>query len=161
MLIGRGTLGGGSKWLKDLVDDGSEERSNKWTICIKESLKLIEIVTPLILSHLHVLRLCFLLTIYVRPNRLYRLPDSLWTLPLSRYLAALVSMRLTMLTFLFRIRFSHSRCLCLLSSLLDTYTHESSLQILTQTRLLLTKYYTKLLSAHYQVTDASPYCIMN
>jgi hypothetical protein len=116
---------------------------------------------PLILSCLHALRLCFLLTIFVRPDRFYCLPDSLRTLPLSRYLAALVSMRLTMLTFLFRIHFSRSRCLCLLSSLLDTCTHELSLQILTQTCLLLTKYYTKLLSAHYQVADASPYCIMN
>src|SRR6202453_4788879 len=91
----------------------------------------------------------------------YRLPDSLRTLPLSRYLAALVSTRLIMLTFLFRLRFSCSRCLSLLSSLLDTYTCESSLQILTQTRLLLTKYYTKHLSANYQVADASPYCIIN
>jgi hypothetical protein len=74
-------------------------------------------VTPLILSRLHAPRLCFLLTIYVRPDRFYRLPDSLWTLPLSRYLAALVSTRLTMLTFLFRIRFSRSRCLCLLTLL--------------------------------------------
>jgi hypothetical protein len=87
--------------------------------------------------------------------------EPLRTLPLSRYLAALVSMRLTMLTFLFRICFSRSHCPCLLSSLLDTYTPESSLQILTQTHLLLTKYYTKLLSAHYQVADTSPYCIMN
>jgi hypothetical protein len=118
-------------------------------------------VTPLILSCLHTLRLCFLLALFVRPDHFYRLPDSLRTLPLSRYLAALVSMCLTMLTFLFRIRFSRSRCLCLLSSLLDTYTCESSLQILTQTHLLLTKYYTKLLSAHYQVADASSYCIMN
>jgi hypothetical protein len=118
-------------------------------------------VMPLILSCLHALRLCFLLTIFVRLDHFYRLSDSLWTLPLSRYLAALVSMRLTMLTFLFRIHFSHSCCLCLLSSLLDTYTRESSLQILTQTCLLLTKYYTKLLSANYQVADVSPYCIMN
>ncbi len=36
-------MGGGSKWLKDLVDDGSEERFNKWTICVEERLKLIEI----------------------------------------------------------------------------------------------------------------------
>jgi len=43
MLIERGALGGGSKWLKDLVDDGSEERFNKWTICIEERLKFIEI----------------------------------------------------------------------------------------------------------------------
>jgi hypothetical protein len=114
-------------------------------------------VMPLILSRLHALRLCFLLTIYVQLDRLYRLPDSLRTLPLSRYLAALVSTHLTMLTFLFRLRFSRLRCLCLLSSLLDTYTRESSLQILTQTHLLLTKYYTKLLSANYQVADASPY----
>jgi hypothetical protein len=74
-------------------------------------------VTPLILSRLHALRLCFLLTLFVRPNRFYRLPDSLRTLPLSRYLAALVSTRLTMLTFLFRIHFSRSRCLCLLTLL--------------------------------------------
>jgi hypothetical protein len=106
-------------------------------------------VMPLILSRLHALRLCFLLTLFVRPDRFYRLPDSLRTLPLSRYLAALVSTRLTMLTFLFRICFSRLRCLCLLSSLLDTYTCESSLQILTQTHLLLTKYYTKLLSVNY------------
>jgi hypothetical protein len=118
-------------------------------------------VTPLVLSCLHALRLCFLLTIFVRPNCFYCLPDSLRTLPLSRYLAALVSTCLIMLTFLFRICFSCLCCLCLLSSLLDTYTRESSLQILTQTCLLLTKYYTKLLSAHYQVADASPYCIMN
>src|SRR6202789_315855 len=118
-------------------------------------------VTPLILSRLHALRLCFLLTLFVRPDRLYRLPDSLRTLPLSRYLAALVSTRLTMLTFLFRLRFSRSRCLSLLSSPLNMYMRESSLQILTQTHLLLTKYYTKLLSADYQVTDTSPYCIMN
>jgi hypothetical protein len=114
-------------------------------------------VTPLILSCLHAPRLCFLLTLFVRPDRFYCLPDSLRTLPLSRYLAALVSTHLTMLTFLFRLRFSRLRCLCLLSSLLDTYTRESSLQILTQTHLLLTKYYTKLLSANYQVADASPY----
>jgi hypothetical protein len=38
----RGTVGGGSKWLKDLVDDGSEERFNKWTICVEERLKLIK-----------------------------------------------------------------------------------------------------------------------
>src|ERR1700679_2818610 len=118
-------------------------------------------VTPLILSCLHALRLCFLLTLFVQLDCFYRLPDSLRTLPLSRYLAALVSTRLIMLTFLFRLRFSRSRCLSLLSSLLDTYTRESSLQILTQTRLLLTKYYTKHLSANYQVTDASPYCIIN
>jgi hypothetical protein len=43
MLIERGALEGGSKWLKDLVDDGSEERFNKWTICIEEHLKFIEI----------------------------------------------------------------------------------------------------------------------
>src|ERR1700679_3181533 len=118
-------------------------------------------VTPLVLSCLHALRLCILLTLFVRPDRFYRLPDSLRTLPLSRYLAALVSTRLIMLTFLFRLRFSRSRCLCLLSLSLDTYTRESSLQILTQTRLLLTKYYTKHLSANYQVADASPYCIIN
>jgi hypothetical protein len=29
MLKERGAVGGGSKWLKDLVDDGSEERFNK------------------------------------------------------------------------------------------------------------------------------------
>src|ERR1700679_4226161 len=116
---------------------------------------------PLILSCLHALHLCFLLTLFVRPDRFYHLPDSLWTLPLSRYLAALVSTCLTMLTFLFRLCFSRSHCLNLLSSLLDTYTRESSLQILTQTCLLLTKYYIKLLSADYQVADASPYCIMN
>jgi hypothetical protein len=74
-------------------------------------------VTPLILSRLHALRLCFLLTLFVQSDRLYRLPDSLRTLPLSRYLAALVSTRLTMLTFLFRICFSRSRCLCLLTLL--------------------------------------------
>src|SRR6202789_797373 len=62
-------------------------------------------VTPLILSCLHALRLCFLLTLFVRPDCFYRLPDSLRTLPLSRYLAALVSTRLTMLTFLFRLCF--------------------------------------------------------
>src|SRR6202789_3421044 len=112
-------------------------------------------VTPLVLSCLHALRLCFLLTLFVRPDCFYRLPDSLRTLPLSRYLAALVSTHLTMLTFLFRLRFSCSRCLCLLSLSLDTCTRESSLQILTQTRLLLTKYYTKHLSANYQVADAS------
>ena len=39
----RGTQGGGSRWLKDLVDDGSEERFNKWTICIEECLTFIEI----------------------------------------------------------------------------------------------------------------------
>src|SRR6202789_4310261 len=84
-------------------------------------------VTPLVLSCLHALRLCFLLTLFVRPDRFYRLPDSLRTLLLSRYLAALVSTRLSMLTFLFRLRFSRLRCLSLLSSLLDTYTRESSL----------------------------------
>src|SRR6202789_4230548 len=68
------------------------------------------IATPLVLSCLHALRLCFLLTLFVRPDRFYRLPDSLRTLPLSRYLAALVSTRLIMLTFLFRLRFSRSRC---------------------------------------------------
>src|SRR6202789_1608866 len=119
------------------------------------------LVTPLVLSCLHALRLCFLLTLFVRPDRFYRLPDSFRTLPLSRYLAALVSTRLIMLTFLFRLHFSRSRCLSLLSSLLDTYTRESSLQILTQTHLLLTKYCTKLLSADYQAADASPYCIIN
>src|ERR1700679_907553 len=118
-------------------------------------------VSPLVLSPLHALRLCFLLTLFVRPDRFYRLPDSLRTLPLSRYLAALVSTRLIMLTFLFRLRFSRSRCLSLLSLPLDTYTRESSLQILTQTRLLLTKYCTKLLSAVYQVADTSPYCLIN
>src|ERR1700679_3610810 len=116
---------------------------------------------PLILSCLHVLRLCFLLTLFVQPDHFYHLPDSLRTLPLFRYLAALVLTCLTMLTFLFRLRFSRLRCLSLFSSLLDTYTRESSLQIPTQTCLLLTKYYTKLLSADYQVADASPYCIMN
>jgi hypothetical protein len=75
----------------------------------------MQTVTPLVLSCLHALRLCFLLTIFVRPDRFYRLPDSLRTLPLSRYLAALVSTRLTVLTFLFRLRFSRSCCLCLLS----------------------------------------------
>jgi hypothetical protein len=65
-------------------------------------------VTPLFLSWLHALRLCFLLTIYVRPDRSYRLPDSLRTLPLSRYLAALVSTRLILLTFLFRLAFLRS-----------------------------------------------------
>ena len=115
----------------------------------------------LILSGLHTLRLCFLLTLFARPDCFYHLLDSLRTLLLSRYLAALVSTCLIMLTFLFRLRFSRSRCLSLLSSLLDTYTRESSLQILTQTRLLLTKYYTKLLSVDYQVADPSPYCIMN
>src|ERR1700679_3221610 len=118
-------------------------------------------VTPLVLSCLHALRLCFLLTLFVRPDRFYRLPDSLRTLPLSRYLAALVSTHLTMLTFLFRLHFSRSCCLSLLSSLLDTYTRESSLQILTQTCFLLTKYYTKHLSANYQVADVSPYFIIN
>src|ERR1700677_2930959 len=72
-------------------------------------------VMPLVLSCLHALRLCFLLTLFVRPDHFYRLPDSLRTLPLSRYLAALVSTRLIILTFLFRLRFSCSRCLCLLS----------------------------------------------
>jgi hypothetical protein len=43
VLIERGIPGGGGKWLKDLVDDGSKERINKWTICIEEHLKLIEI----------------------------------------------------------------------------------------------------------------------
>jgi hypothetical protein len=43
MLIERGALGGGSKWLKDLVDDGSEERLNKGSICTEERLKFIEI----------------------------------------------------------------------------------------------------------------------
>src|ERR1700679_121109 len=76
------------------------------------ALPLTESVTPLILSCLHALRLCFLLTLFVRPDRFYRLPDSLRTLPLSRYLAALVSTRLIMLPFLFRLRFSRSRCLC-------------------------------------------------
>jgi len=33
----------GSKWLKDLINNKSEERLNKWTICVKERLKLIEI----------------------------------------------------------------------------------------------------------------------
>jgi hypothetical protein len=143
---------------------GSRRAENDGTAAILlffVSVHYIDNVTPLILSRLHMLRLCFLLTIFVRPEHLYCLPDSLQTLPLFRYLAALVLMHLTMLTFLFRIRFSRSRCLCLLSSLLDTYTRESSLQILTQTRLLLTKYYTKLLSVYYQVADASPYCIMN
>jgi hypothetical protein len=42
VLVERGTLRGGGKWLKDLVDEG-EERFNKWTICIEERLKLIEI----------------------------------------------------------------------------------------------------------------------
>src|ERR1700679_3294652 len=73
-----------------------------------------DVVTPLVLSCLHALRLCFLLTLFVRPDRFNQLPDSLRTLPLSRYLAALVSTRLTMLTFLFRLCFSRSRCLCLL-----------------------------------------------
>src|ERR1700679_2282692 len=118
-------------------------------------------VMPLILSCLHVLCLCFLLTLFIRLGRFYRLPDSLRTLPLSRYLTALVSMCLTMLSFLFMLCFSLLLCLCLLSSLLDMYTRESYLQILTQTHLLLTKYYTKLLLADYQVADASPYCIMN
>src|SRR6202453_5018886 len=79
------------------------------------SLKRTVGVMPLVLSCLHALRLCFLLTLFVQPDRFYRLPDSLRTLPLSRYLAALVSTRLTMLTFLFRLCFSRSRCLCLLS----------------------------------------------
>jgi hypothetical protein len=65
-------------------------------------------VTPLVLSCFHAPRLCFLLTLYVRPDRFYRLPDSLRTLPLSRYLAALVSTRLIMLTFLFRLAFPRS-----------------------------------------------------
>jgi hypothetical protein len=137
------------------------QTTNSWRDRLQRQGREKAIVTPLILSCLHALCLCFLLTLFVWPDHFYSLPDSLWTLPLSRYLAALVSTRLTMLTFLFRIRFSRSRCLCLLSSLLDTYTRESSLQILTQTHLLLTKYFTKLLSAHYQVADASPYCIMN
>src|ERR1700679_3236966 len=122
---------------------------------------VMDTVTPLVLSCLYALRLCFLLTLFVRPDRFYRLPDSLRTLPLSRYVAALVSTRLIMLTFLFRLWFSCSRYLSLLSSLLDTYTRESSLQILTQICLLLTKYYTKHLSVNYQVADASPYCIIN
>jgi hypothetical protein len=95
-----------------------------WAVALVESVAegvldvvggVVKAVTPLILSRLHALRLCFLLTLFVRPDCLYRLPDSLRTLPLSRYLAALVSTRLTMLTFLFRICFSRSRCLCLLS----------------------------------------------
>lgn len=75
------------------------------------------VVTPLFLSWLHALRLCFLLTIYVRPDRFYRLPDSLRTLPLSRYLAALVSTRLILLTFLFRLAFPRSCGLSLLTPL--------------------------------------------
>jgi hypothetical protein len=42
MLKERGTVGGGSKWLEDLVNDGSEERFNKWTIHVEERLKFIE-----------------------------------------------------------------------------------------------------------------------
>jgi hypothetical protein len=90
-------------------------------VCLPHS-QMSSTVTPLILSRLHALRLCFLLTLFVRPDRFHRLPDSLRTLPLSRYLAALVSTRLTMLTFHFRIRFSCSRCLCLLT-LLSWYVY--------------------------------------
>jgi hypothetical protein len=43
MLIERGARGGGSKWLKNLVDDGSKKRFNKWSICTEERLKFIEI----------------------------------------------------------------------------------------------------------------------
>ena len=43
MLIERGSLGGGGKWLKDLVDDGREERLPKWAIYIGERLELINI----------------------------------------------------------------------------------------------------------------------
>jgi hypothetical protein len=39
MLIERGAVGGGSMWLKDLVHDGSEERLNKWTVCVEERLQ--------------------------------------------------------------------------------------------------------------------------
>jgi hypothetical protein len=42
VLVGRGTLGGGGKWLKDPVDDGSEERFNKWTICIEERIDFMD-----------------------------------------------------------------------------------------------------------------------
>ena len=42
VLIERGNLGGGCKWPKNLVDDGNEERFNKWTVCIEKRLKLIE-----------------------------------------------------------------------------------------------------------------------
>jgi hypothetical protein len=44
ILIERGALGGGGKWLKYLLDDGSEERFNKWTMGIEERLKFIEIL---------------------------------------------------------------------------------------------------------------------
>jgi hypothetical protein len=61
----------------------------------------------------------YLPPLYVRflPDRFYRLPDSLRTLPLSRYLAALVSTRLIMLTFLFRLAFPRSCGLSLLTPL--------------------------------------------
>jgi hypothetical protein len=39
VLMGRGTLGGGGEWLKDLVDDGSEER---WTIFIEERISSVD-----------------------------------------------------------------------------------------------------------------------
>jgi hypothetical protein len=41
VLVGRGTLGGGGKWLKDLVDDGSKERFKKWAICIEKRIDFI------------------------------------------------------------------------------------------------------------------------
>jgi hypothetical protein len=103
--------------LTELAVEESEASSDDDTVTVSWCRSNEPSVTPLILSRLHALRLCFLLTLFVRPDCLYRLPDSLRTLPLSRYLAALVLTRLTMLTFLFRIRFSHSRCLCLLTLL--------------------------------------------
>ena len=35
-------MGGGSKWLKDLVEEGSKERFNQRMIYIEEHLKFIE-----------------------------------------------------------------------------------------------------------------------
>jgi hypothetical protein len=40
------------KWLKHLVDDGSEERFNKWTVCIEERLKFGSGTTHHILTNL-------------------------------------------------------------------------------------------------------------
>jgi hypothetical protein len=69
-------------------------------------------VTPFILSLCRALTCSYILTYLYLPDRLSVLPDSAWSLPLSRYLAALLHYVSFVLTFLFSLMFSCFHCLC-------------------------------------------------
>ena len=68
-------------------------------------------VTPLVLSWYRDLTCTYILIDLYLPDRLSALPDSARSLPLSRYLAALLHCVSFVLTFLFSLAFSHLHCL--------------------------------------------------